>query len=174
MSSNLWTRTCISCVWNFFWMVRLKFSTTSLVIFMTTTSAELARALVFLGRSLINETSPKIDPAFNSARVITSGSWREMCPSLTLATVDLTMRMVPVRTTNRAAPVSPSEIMLSPSLNFSKTPLACTSLDFSSSENSRKKGNRSMNTRIGCFSKLHLSTNKINEASRDDHSYYKR
>jgi hypothetical protein len=47
---------------------------TSLEIFMTTTWSESARALVFLGRSLIKETSPKIDPAFNSAMVILSGS----------------------------------------------------------------------------------------------------
>ena len=41
---------------------------------MTTTWGEYARALVFLGRSLIKETSPKIDQAFNSAMVIFSDS----------------------------------------------------------------------------------------------------
>ena len=138
ISSNLWTRVRINCVWNFFWITRLNFSMISVVIFMTTTCGELARALVFLGRLLIKETSPKIDPAFSSAMVISSGSWREVCPSWTGAKVDLVIRMDPVRTTNRADPLSPSAMMVSPSLYFSKIPEVFTSLDFSSSENYQK------------------------------------
>jgi hypothetical protein len=47
--------------------------------------------------------------------------------------------MDPVRTTNRADPLSPSAMMVSPSLYFSKIPEVFTSLDFSSSENPGKR-----------------------------------
>jgi len=155
ISSNLWASIRINCFWNFFWIARLNFSMFSRLIFITTTSLDEAIALVFLGWLLTRETSPNMDPAFRSAMITFSFSWREMWPSWTLGAINLAIRTAPVRTTNKEEPVSPSVMMVCPSLNFWKIPMVFTSLDFSSSENSSKNFNFSTNSKIGLFSNLH-------------------
>ena len=63
---NLLTQENVSCL------------NTSLVIFITTTSLEEAMTLFCLRFLLINGTSPKIDPSFNSAIVKSSGVFIEI------------------------------------------------------------------------------------------------
>jgi len=66
-----------------------KLSKISFVIFITETSFDAARAVTFLGRPVIKEISPNMDPMPNSLTIISSESVSDMRPSATLSVIDL-------------------------------------------------------------------------------------
>ena len=118
MSSSLSTKICSNWFWKYFWIARLNFSIISLVIFITTTWFDEAMALLFLGRWLISEISPNIYAAFSFEMVMFPGSCSDIWFSLTSTLVFFWISIFPVIITKTAALSSPSEIIISPTLNF--------------------------------------------------------
>ena len=130
-----------NCFWNFIWIDLSKLSKISFVIFRTATSFDEARAVTFLGRSVIKDISPNIEPISNSLTTISSESVREIRLLSILLLTSLESFIFPCRIMNNQDSIAPCFIMISSALYFSNSPLEFIRQDFSSSEKCSKKGN---------------------------------
>ena len=121
MSSSLSTKICINWFWKYFWIARLNFSIISLVIFITTTWFDLIRW------GYGNCISWKMADQSNLAKY---RRYFQLCDGnvswflqwyMIFFNNDLSffwISIVPVIITKTAALSSPSEIIISPTLNF--------------------------------------------------------